>query len=270
MLSPLQAREAVHVLLLERLLSVRDGDAITVKGGVSLRLFHGSPRYSEDIDLDGDPEARGAIRRAVTGFFEDSEVARYLKRLRLRGLDPKEGPNKDTSTTFRHKFHVIGTGEVGYPTRVEVSFREPHPADRRKVGEPDPDLVERYLNGGAAMRVPHYAGSAAVRQKVEALHGRREVQARDVFDLALLIRDLDRDDPGLLAFLAENLGGRKLDEAYRRIFELGYADFESQVVEFLGREAQKKYRDPEAWEKCALQVGYLIDDVRDRQGRDRE
>lgn len=91
MMSGTQAREAVHLLLLRELQKVKEARAVILKGGVNLRLFHGSPRYSEDIDLDGESDPRLAIRSTIRGIFGDREFARSLTRLGLRGVDPKEG-----------------------------------------------------------------------------------------------------------------------------------------------------------------------------------
>ena len=52
-LSPVAAREAVHLLILQEVANVHGGDAVVLKGGMNLRLFFGSVRYSEDMDLDG-------------------------------------------------------------------------------------------------------------------------------------------------------------------------------------------------------------------------
>jgi hypothetical protein len=58
MLTDTEAREAVHVLLLSKLAQELRPGAFVLKGGVNLRLFFDSPRYSEDMDLDHRPEAR--------------------------------------------------------------------------------------------------------------------------------------------------------------------------------------------------------------------
>ena len=47
-----QLREIFHFLFLERLLKTASKDQYCVKGGVNLRFFFNSPRYSEDMDLD--------------------------------------------------------------------------------------------------------------------------------------------------------------------------------------------------------------------------
>ena len=101
-LSPVAARELVHLLILQQVVDMRAGGGVTVKGGVNLRLFFGSVRYSEDMDLDGTEEASAAIRSCLKGVFEDRQFTERLQRHGVRGLDPGEGPNKDTETTFRN------------------------------------------------------------------------------------------------------------------------------------------------------------------------
>lgn len=269
MLTPLEAREFVHLLILRELLEVRRGTAITLKGGVNLRLFHGSIRYSEDIDLDGDPEARLPIRERVRGIFENPRIQYSLRSRELRGLDPTEGVNKDTPTTFRFKFHVLGTGDVPYPTKVEVSFREPFEGDATEVERPSPELVNRYLGEEADLEVPHYKRPAAIRQKIEALATRAEVQARDVFDLRVLVPPEDRDAPHLVSFLAGGLTADQVERAYDRTFELGYPEFEGQVVEFLDEAGRERYGRPEAWTELQLHAGLLIELVHKRQRKRR-
>ena len=184
-LSPVAARELVHLLILQELVGLKEGSSAIAKGGVNLRLFFGSVRYSEDMDLDGTAEASAAIRNCLKGIFEDREFARRLQRCGIRGLDPGEGPNKDTETTFRYKFGVIVGGAVRYPTKVEVSFRERHTADRTILEAPDAGVLRAY--GLDALEIRHYVREAAVRQKIEALGGRRVAQARVVFDLHSLV-----------------------------------------------------------------------------------
>lgn len=265
MLNPLESREFVHLLVLRELLEVRGGTAVTLKGGVNLRLFYGSHRYSEDIDLDGDPEGRLAIRERIRGIFTNPRIQRSLQQRGLRGLDPKEGPNKDTRTTFRYKFHVLGTGNIGYPTKVEISFRAPFEGDETEVARPDAELLRRYMEKGTDLRVPHYRRFGATRQKIEALAARSEVQARDVFDLRVLTSPGDRTNTVLLDFLAGGLTADYLREAHNRTFELSYREFEGQVVEFLDAERQEHYRRPTAWEELQLRASLLIEQVEKHQ-----
>lgn len=63
MITDVAAREAFHVLLLGELSNRLSEGTFVLKGGVNLRLYFGSPRYSEDIDLDGDPSQRTPLHR---------------------------------------------------------------------------------------------------------------------------------------------------------------------------------------------------------------
>jgi len=263
-LSPLAARELVHLLILQELVGLRDGGSVTVKGGVNLRLFLGSVRYSEDMDLDGTAEASAAIRNCLKGIFEDREFTGRLQRFRIRGLDPGEGPNKDTDTTFRFKFGVIVGGGVRYPTKVEVSFRERPTADQTIVEAPDPRILQKY--GLAALEVRHYVRDVAVRQKADVLGGRREVQARDVFDLQALVPDDPTEE--LLEFLAKELPRKRLEEGYDRALGITYREYEGQVLEFLAEEARSHYGTERAWDEMRLRVATLIETVLKRQGRE--
>jgi len=260
-LSPVAARELVHLLILQRVVGLRDGGGVTVKGGVNLRLFFSSVRYSEDMDLDGTGEASAAIRSCLKGVFEDRQFTERLQRHGVRGLDPGEGPNKDTETTFRYKFGVIVGGGVRYPTKVEVSFRARSPADRMVSEPPEAGILKSF--GLASVELRHYVREAAVRQKIEALAGRREAQARDVFDLDVLVRDRATDE--LIAFLARTLPRRRLEEGYERALGISYGEYEGQVFEFLAEEARLHYGTQSTWDEIRLRTAALIEKVLKRQ-----
>lgn len=259
-LSPVAARELTHLLILKDLAGLREG-AVTAKGGVNLRLFFGSARYSEDMDLDGTATDSAAIRRRLKGLFEDRDFTGRLQRFGIRGLDPGEGPNKDTETTFRYKFGVIVGGGVRYPTKVEVSFRKRHVADRALLEAPDPEILKTYSLD--PLEVRHYVREAAVRQKIDALGGRREAQARDVFDLHVLAPNAPAE--ALLEFLAKGLHHDRLKEAHNRALAISYGEYAGQVFEFLGAEARARYGTESEWDELRLGVAALIEDVLRRQ-----
>lgn len=228
---------------------------------MNLRLFFGSVRYSEDMDLDGATDASAVIRNCLKGIFEDVGFTRRLQRLGVRELDPGQGPNKDTETTFRYKFGVIVGGGVRYPTKVEVSFRPPHRNDRALVESPDLRLLSQY--GLGSMKVPHYVREAAVRQKIEALASRREPQARDAFDLHCLLAE--GYAKALLVFLATQVRSERLKEAHGRALGITYKEYEGQVFEFLGEEARSRYGSESAWDDIRLGAAALIEQVLKRK-----
>jgi len=256
-LTPVAAREVVHLLILEELGKVRAGEAVALKGGVNLRLFFQSVRYSEDIDLDGVPEFSQAIRSTIKGIFRDRTFSKRIRKLGIRGLDPGEGPNKDTSTTFRYKFGVVLPGDVRHPTKVEVSFRPRHPGDRTVTEHVPSRFVEEY--DIAPVPVCRYVLDAAVRQKIHALGGRNLAQARDVFDLHALVGGDVSDE--VLGFLAGALTRNQLNAAHERAFSITFAEYEGQVIEFLSTEAREIYGTEGSWDEMRLEAAALIDAV---------
>lgn len=264
-ISAVAAREVVHLLILRTLAGIGGGDAVVVKGGVNLRLFFGSVRYSEDIDLDGEADASQAIRSAIKGIFSDRAFFRVLQRIGIRGLDPGEGPNKDTETTFRYKFNVILPGDVRHPTKVEVSFRDRFAGDLSVVEVPDERVLSPCHVEPLAVR--HYVRDAAVRQKISALGGRREAQARDVFDLHVLVgryQNRYASEP-TLTFLAESLEQDGLMKAHKRALDITYEEFKGQVVEFLAEDARSRYGAEGAWDELRLEAATLVEEVLKRK-----
>jgi predicted nucleotidyltransferase component of viral defense system len=61
--SPLALREGFHVVLLRALAERLQGRDWVLKGGTNLRLYFGSIRFSEDIDLDVGKDVAGAMQR---------------------------------------------------------------------------------------------------------------------------------------------------------------------------------------------------------------
>lgn len=255
--SPVASREIVHLAILRELTRIRGGDAVTLKGGVSLRLFFGSPRYSEDMDLDGAGKASAAIRDALKRLVEDAGIARALRPLGIRELDPGAGPNKDTETTFRYKFGIVVAGGIRYPTKIEVSFRGRHASDRTVSESPGPDILRPYRM--EPFGIQHYVREAAVRQKLGALAGRREAQARDVFDLHTLVPPGPADE--LVSYLATQISPSTLTEGHARILAMTYEEYRGQVIEFLGDQAQGTYENEPAWDDMRLRAVELIESV---------
>jgi hypothetical protein len=92
----------------------------------------------------------------------------------------------------------------------------------------------------------HYPPEAAFRQKLNALIHRSQTQARDVFDLAHLLRS------------GVSTRGMELPprwpEAQQNALSVSFAVFKSQVLAFLSPEHQAQYDDPWVWDELVLQV----------------
>jgi len=96
----------------------------------------------------------------------------------------------------------------------------------------------------------HYALADAVAQKIAALRGRAQPQARDVFDLHWLLAK----KPPLPRLDAET---RR--EAIERVFAFDAADFEGQVLQFLEPEERKPFEGAAALERIQLRVAEAIE-----------
>ena len=113
-----EAREAFHTLVLWHLRERVPTADWRLKGGVNLRLFFGSVRYSEDMDLDPEPRARLALRSAIQEFLGDLKLRRRLAALGIRDvLRTSERPAKDTETTLRFKMRLEIGCHVAYKCR---------------------------------------------------------------------------------------------------------------------------------------------------------
>ena len=100
-----------------------------------------------------------------------------------------------------------------------------------------------------ALRAPtvqRYTADAATEQKIKALAGRSETQARDVFDLDLLLRRQ--------TLTAGTIDSQILGYAAERGLELPFDAFRDQVLPFLDPEVTELYDSKAAWEQMQLFV----------------
>lgn len=174
--------EFFHLAFLQVLQTRLQQTHYAVKGGASLRYFFESPRYSEDIDLDAIDIETWRLKEAVDRVLASSAIDLLL---RGGGLEVSEiVKHKQTETTQRWKPMIDAQGRRA-PLRTRIEFSHGG-ADSRRILEAVPDrIVAPY-----ALRPPtmlHYTAPAAIEQKVTALALRPETQARDVFDLELLV-----------------------------------------------------------------------------------
>jgi hypothetical protein len=78
MYSDMQRRELFHFVFLERFLKATDAGLYSLKGGVNLRFFLKSPRYSEDMDLDVFGGGVETLKKNGYKILEDVSFHKYL------------------------------------------------------------------------------------------------------------------------------------------------------------------------------------------------
>lgn len=241
--TPREYVELFHLSFLRVLTSASDRASYRVKGGCNLRFWFGSVRYSEDLDLDVVVTARATLKNKVDRMLEAGALPALL-RARGMAVEHASAP-KQSETTQRWKVSLSAEGLVA-PLHTKVEFSRRAPAGGHAYEPVDPDLARRY-------RIPapfahHYLAPAALAQKVHALARRKEVQARDVFDLQLLLSSA----PAELAI--DEAARKDAPAAILRAMDIDYDDFASQVAAFLEPEHASLYATREAWERMQAEV----------------
>lgn len=235
-----EAVERFHLVFLRHFVSVVSAETICLKGGVNLRLYHNSPRLSEDINFDVRVVGVAVLKKNVEKVLSGRPL---LTELAAAGITLSEvKPAKQTQTVQRWKFHVVYQ-DAPMPTRLEFSRREEEGFEDCAAEPPSASLL-------AEQRVVpfvfnHYKPEAAYRQKINALATRAQVQARDVFDLHHLTRFA-----GAGSGTPSGLVTRALDQLSMISFEM----FMEQVVPFLPADLAEYFGTREAWKKMSDQV----------------
>jgi predicted nucleotidyltransferase component of viral defense system len=243
-----QRIEFFHLAFLEVLSKRLDPGRYVLKGGANLRYFFGSVRYSEDIDIDLLRPLPADMRRKVDAILGSTALAHLL---RLRGLEVVEvSAPKQTEATRRWKVGLAGEGGEPTRTKLEFSGREGDRAGYRLDRLPA-EVVAPYAL--PAPDVQHYEAAAASAQKVAALAGRTETQARDVFDLDLLLRRRP--------LAAGEVEASILAQASERVFELPYDAYRDQVLAFLESGVVELYEGVDAWERMQTFVAGALEEA---------
>lgn len=241
-LSHPQVIECFHLSFLQALRSRLDPSRYALKGGANLRYFFKSVRYSEDIDLDISGVDVWALADKVDGLLESKALGLLLGASGLSvDVDSVSRP-KQTETTRRWKVPILADGH-GDPIRTKIEFSDRN-GETRVVTEGVPEeVVKRY--GIRPPTVQRYLIEPATEQKVIALANRPETQARDVFDLEMLLRRQALDPKAV--------DPNTRNRAAQCALALPFDAFKDQVRPFLDPEIADLY-DEDAWESMRLYV----------------
>ena len=241
--TPIRLVEQFHLLFLVQLGRRVDKKLFILKGGCNLRFFHRSIRYSEDMDLDlGDVDTH-VFRDKVREVFASRPFAQILEARAIRIDHATEHKQTDTTQRWKLALRVEGA-DVPLPTKIEFSRRGLD--EGVAFGSVDANLVRTYQL--PPLMVSHYDGATAFRQKVGALAGRRETQARDVFDLHHLLAS------GGAAGAVEDLDRRVAQRAGANAMTVDFGMFKGQVLAYLPPDDQAHYDSSSIWDTIVLEV----------------
>lgn len=239
--SPKASVELFHLLLLDALGRKADRRYYALKGGCNLRFFMRSIRYSEDMDIDvssGFPKDK--LEDLVNRILSSKSFLDVLALRKIR-IEESSAP-KQTDTTQRWKFGLgLAGSSVLLRTKLEFSWRGM--SDETSFDPVDPLLIRTYEL--TPMLTSHYTPQSALNQKIVALATRREIQARDAFDIGLLLDSGVEYGP-----VAENI--RK--QAQENALSVSFNMFKAQVISYLHPDSQKQYDSSNVWDSLVLRV----------------
>ena len=249
MFTDTQIREVFHFCFLDRLLKLSDPSLYVLKGGVNLRFFFSSPRYSEDMDIDVLAGGVHTLKKNGYKILNDGAFQRSLRSFDIADIEVNDPAKaKQTETTQRFRCVLVTPAGHRLPTKVEFSRRNESSDGESESALIDAEIARTYRK--LSYRCPHYTGGAAIVQKIRALAGRPVTQTRDVFDLAILFRG-GHNPPAPWSKLLAN-------EEYAKVIDclmgLTWEDYEGQVVEFMDTDSRAEYGDKQAWEALQNQV----------------
>lgn len=233
--------EVFHLLFLDSLGKRIDKKFYALKGGCNLRFFLKSIRYSQDLDLDIQIINKHTLEKAVNLILDSLQFKLLLasKQIEIQRISFL----KQTETTQRWKINLlILPSETMLNTKIEFSRRG---LDDEILFGPIDSMITR-LYSLTPILVNHYSFDAAFRQKVQALISRSYTQARDIFDLYHLL------NCGIHPKL--DITQKNLALAKEHAFQVGFADFCSQVLSFLPFEYHKIYNNSKMWDEIVLRV----------------
>lgn len=250
----LQVREVFHLEFLRALNRMLKADNFAVKGGVNMRLFFKSIRYSEDMDLDADNISVEKLKNAVMIILSKKSLIENLIPFGILEIVlPNMQKAKQTETTQRFKVHLITADNSDLFTKIEFSRRG---FAGNTVIQTVPNSILRIYKLSPFV-VPHYDIHAAVCQKISALASRTITQARDIFDLYMLSSQYDSDKKK-----HEKLEMDMISKAINNTYDISFNRFRDTVLAYLPAEDQMGYNSPELWDEIRLKVVDFIEEFK--------
>lgn len=238
-----QIVEMFHLVFLRALVAKgEDKRLFALKGGCNLRFYFGSVRFSEDIDLDAGMIARDTLQRRVDRLLLSPVVAHPLRAHGIELVDISAPKQTDTAQRWKAGLSMKGRS---VPLRTKIEFSRRDAIDGAAFESVDAALARMYAL--PPFLAPHYSSEKAAIQKIQALAGPSLPQARDVFDLNLLLAR-----PATLV-LPEDVRA-SLPMALDRAMCVGFDDYASAVVAFLEPDQAELYRESAAWDAMQAHV----------------
>jgi len=242
--------ELFHLIFLRHLGEKIDKNHFILKGGCNLRFFFKSIRYSQDIDLDINITSLFTLKKQVTKILESSSFRQILKtrKIEISTINPA----KQTGTTQRWKLTLRSIGSSSLiNTKIEFSRRG---VNANHLFETvDEDLIANHKLYPVLCN--HYDANSGYIQKISALIQRSETQARDIFDLDLLMKN--GINPRVLPEKLRTETGKAINNA----MSISFADYKAQVVAYLEPQYQEHFGSRNIWDQMQKKLINLLTDL---------
>lgn len=236
-----QLVERFHLIFLNHFGQKLDKKLYVLKGGCNLRFFFKSIRYSEDIDIDVKTIARTTLENKIDNILLGQPLNIILAANKI-GVEHISKP-KQTDTTQRWKI-ILNSAEISFSIHTKIEFSRRGLDDGIHFDPIDPLLIGTYQL--QPFYANHYEGRVALEQKIKALIGRNQTQARDIFDINLLLSHN--------ISISSSMSKAQIDSAISNALSIEYEDYLGQVVAFLEPAHQQLYQDKIYWEKILNNV----------------
>ena len=252
--TPLQMREIFHLEFLRWFGRKTQANGYVLKGGVNLRFFFHSIRFSEDMDIDIQGIRVERVKKTVMEILGGRGFSDGLKSFGIEKIVPPDITKaKQTATTQRFKIHLLTSAGEDLFTKIDFSRRG---LKGSAMVEPVPAQMLRSYKM-APLLVPHYDAISAIEQKIQALAQRSVLQARDIFDLFFLNSQYDK-----LQQRKFQTNKAVMEKAYENIFLIGFPQFRDTVVAYLEPEDQKTYSSSAVWDEIKLKTANFLEELK--------
>lgn len=163
------AREYFQHIFLSSIYGFKESEKLAFKGGPSLRIIYGSPRFSEDLDFTSD----------IKTYHLKELLKKNADKIKLEGFDIEVLESKETTGGF---FAIFKTQIYSSSVRVElnVSMRKKTSGISREAHLISSQMCSPYT-------ITALNEESIVREKIEALLARKK--PRDYFDLYFILRN---------------------------------------------------------------------------------
>jgi len=255
MYNSLQQREIFHLEFLRWFSHTVKAKYYALKGGVNMRFFFNSPRYSDDMDID--------VSDLSVGFFQDTVLKilaapPFISIFKYYGISNIVTPDitkaKQTETTQRFKIHLLTFSGEELFTKIEFSRRG---LKKGIIAQSVSDNILRSYKL-IPILIPHYDIQSSIIQKIDAVASRSVIQARDIYDLYILNSQFIATEETEFEIIDKD----KLEKAYNNVFEVTFEQFRDSVVSYLPPEEQIIYSNDSSWDEVRLKAANLIEKFR--------